>query len=230
MLVREGDKAWQATGQVEFLASALKAGEEIRLGLGRTALGSTVDALVPPACPDPTAFGIESGYFDRAVDGARRWERRQRLLPEAMRCSAMCSAVSLGMVISLAVFPVAALGLGTVLVLIAISEAVHDSWLKRHVYNPTYNPEPDAYERYAVERARYETEVSTVYVSHNWLYHSRPYCGRMQNSWVMLKWEAVVRGAKPCCHCGHFSVRPKALPRPFGSGCLPEEVSCDGSV
>lgn len=227
--VREENEGWQEAKQVPFLSAAFTFWDS--LGNVPDILRANATALVPPVPPDPATFGIEPGYFEKAVEGARQWESRRHLLSRPIRCVVVLAAIVIGIgacyvnsqrVTAQSLVLTGCLCLGAATILITIAEGTHDARLLRQFYNPKYNPRPDAYRHYALEYAKYETEVTMVYVSRRWIYHSRRYCCNMEYRRAMLKWEAVARHATPCSHCGHFSMRAKLLPKPFGNGVLPK--------
>ena len=109
---------------------------------------------------------------------------------------------------------------------IATIEDIRGAKLKRNIYDPTYNPNPEGYQKYAAAFAEYEKELSQVYLSNYWIYHSVPYCCGMRYRWAMQKWQATARNAMSCSNCGHLLqvIRRRELPRPFGRAFLPKEL------
>ena len=184
-----------------------------------------------PVPPNPAAFGVGPGYYERAIEGVRLWNKRKPRIPEWAKWILRAVCVISGIAIllttddsSLEFESLATYAFFSFLVAelpIRVTEAIYDAHLKRTVFNPKYNPHPDGYKKYAIEYAKYETEVTNVYVSRNWLYHSNKFCSGMMSYEVTPKWKAEARGATPCLKCGYFSIRPKILPPPFGRGYLP---------
>jgi curved DNA-binding protein CbpA len=192
---------------------------------------NTAPTASPPSPPDPVSFGIDRDYFERAVEGSRLWKNREHRIANRtkwiLRLLFLVGAASISAaatwphleVLSLFLSPAIAILVAEVPV--RIIEGMHDSRLRRDIFDPRYNPNPSGYRQYALKCAEYQAEVATVYVSKSWIYHSRQFCSRMYTSWAMPKWEAVATHARPCSHCGHFSILPRQLPPPFGDGYIP---------
>lgn len=186
-----------------------------------------------PVPPDPAAFGIGADYYDTAAEGARQWTRRNHFVPESIRWIARGVTVIGGIAVGVMAtdrhchlpFLVGAtyLSLLGMAIVIEIVEALHDFRLLRDYYGPRFNPNPESYRKYAIEVAKYETNVATVYVSKNWICHSSKYCSGMMRYWEMPRWKA--QRIRSCYKCGYFIARPKELPRPFGKGFLPNSES-----
>jgi hypothetical protein len=183
-----------------------------------------------PVPPNPVSFGIDPNYLERAIEGARLWNERKPRIPEeikwALRAVCVISGVTIMVAVSGESFEAessilpAFISLIVAEVPIRVIEAIHDSRLLKSVYNPKYNPNPEGYKKYAEAYAEYESSVSEVYVSRNWLYHSNKFCSGMMSYEAMPKWKATAIRASPCQKCGYFSMRPKILPAPFGRGYL----------
>lgn len=187
----------------------------------------------PPDPPLPAAYGIEPGYLERAVEGARIWKMRKPTVPERGKWTLRAACITLGVTACLATVDgsvrgqqIAVYAIASFLVAevpIRVIEAMRDRHFHRTVLGPKYNPNPDGYNKYAVAYAKYETEISTVYISRNFIAHSNRYCSRMMSYTQRPNWEVDKVGTRRCCKCGHFTVRPKLLPPPFGTGHLPTE-------
>jgi curved DNA-binding protein CbpA len=194
---------------------------------------NTAPKASPPSPPDPISFGVSRDYFERAVKGSRLWKKREHRIPNKVKWLLRVAFLAGAALISAAAtwphLEVLTLFLSPAIVLLVaevpvrIIEGVHDSRLKRDIFNPRYNPNPSGYKQYAAKYAEYQAQVATVYVSKNWIYHSRQFCSRMYTSWAMPKWEAVATHAQPCSHCSHFSIFPRRLPPPFGDGYIPSD-------
>jgi hypothetical protein len=193
------------------------------------------DGLTQPTPPVPDSFGIDARYYERAIEGARGWAR-DKSLPSALKWGIRVVVFLLpGAFVILQDGWPAAFGLCLALIVvtlgigqgaIAVIERVRGSRLQRTIYDPQYNPNPEAYRKYAAAYAEYESQLSEVFLSSHWIYHSISYCCGMRYPWTLPKWRAVVKGAKPCINCGHLATpRPgRELPRPFGKAYLPEEL------
>lgn len=192
---------------------------------------NTAPKASPPSPPDPAFFGIDRDYFERAVEGSRLWKNREHRIKNRtkwlLRLLFLVGAASISVAATwphleiLSLFLSPAIAILVAEVPVRIIESVHDSRLRRNIFNPRYNPNPSGYKQYTAKYAEYQAEVATVYVSKSWIYHSRQFCSRMYTSWAMPKWEAVATHARPCSHCGHFSILPRQLPPPFGDGYIP---------
>jgi len=148
---------------------------------------------VQPSAPDPNRFGINPGYLEHAIAGARQWKKRKRAVPKEVRVAIWGIYSIGGLIIVFTLFtpneifvnkgPIALVVLALIVfseVPIALVEGVHDKRLRREVFDPTYNPNPEGYDKYAAEYAKYESLIASVFVSRNWLYHSNPFvaaCG-----------------------------------------------------
>jgi curved DNA-binding protein CbpA len=195
--------------------------------------------IAPPIPPRSADFGIADDYFDRALEGAHAWEKRPPALPLSVVTSIRVSAWATGF---------ALLGFGSVLTaplnfvpmwlwlaiplaaesfLKSIS-AKHDARLRKDLFDPQYNPDPESYAQYALELARYEQEFTAVYVTRSgYRFHRYRYCGNMISSFEVPLYVATAKGYTACSRCGHLPLRPRLLPSPFGAGAAPppkEEV------
>jgi hypothetical protein len=188
-----------------------------------------------PIPPDPSSFGIDAKYFEIAVEGARAWAERKRLPRWAKwltRGALVCTLGAIGLYADgagTALGLILAFGLLTLLLaegVIHTLEEIRGRKLKRTVFDPRYNPNPEAYRRYAAEYANYESQLAEVFLSDYWVYHSNRDCCGMRYRWSMGKWQAIAKGARPCTNCGHLLRVPprRELPRPFGTAFLPEEL------
>lgn len=190
----------------------------------------------PPVPPNPLDFDIDSGYYEKAVEGARAWKKRRRLLPDALKAMIFIVFAGAGSVISV---------FGSVLQLAAIRDVagfawivggvvgyalsvgvqqLHDNHMLRFEFNPRYNPSPSAYAQFAVALAEYEAEIGDVHLTRTGsCYHSSIYCSGTMSSFALPRYEAKARGYRPCSHCGYVAIRTKLLPPPFGTGAMPED-------
>jgi hypothetical protein len=189
-----------------------------------------------PQPPAPREFEITPNYYERAVEGAQLWEKRKRVLHPKVSTAIQVIAwlggfgVTIGAASSglewlkalapFAWFAIPIMVSGT----IGALEAHSDGKQLKSVFNPKYNPHPDRYAKYAEAYAAYEAEMVTVHVSSTGTFHSNPWCCGMMSSTPLPKWEAALR-YRACSHCGHFTIRPKRLPRPFGPERLPTTPS-----
>jgi hypothetical protein len=200
-----------------------------------TAKGSVIS---PPIPPNPSDFGIDSAYWDRAVEGARVWMQRESFVPKTVMTSIRVSGWLAGGALfafgltraGQAVLPLPALlwfcipiGIESI---IALLSTRHDTWLRNTVIDPIYNPAPDAYGQFAQEYAWYEAEFTTIYVARTgYRFHGNQFCGTMNDPFELPKYEATAKGYTPCSRCGHIGVKPRLLPPPFGRGPEPPPVA-----
>jgi hypothetical protein len=188
-----------------------------------------------PEPPDPGSFGIDGKYYERAVEGARTWASHRRLpkwlkwtirstfflLPGPLVVFTSDWGSAVGVILASSIVT-----LGIAQGVIVTIEDIRGAKLKRNIYEPSYNPNPEGYRKYAAAYAEYENELSPVYLSNYWIYHSNPYCCGMRYRWSLQKWQAAARKATACSNCGHL-LRVYArleLPRPFGRAFLREEL------
>jgi hypothetical protein len=183
---------------------------------------------VSPTSPDPTAFGIDAGYWERAHVGAQAWQQREHRIPHRVKWLTRAIAGVVGIALSFVLFWLrwqqVAQVVWLVLPLLAelslrLVEYIRDAHLLRYKYNPLYNPNPAGYEAYAAACAKYEAETMIVYVTCDALFHAQKTCQAMSSYDPMPKWFARLRKAQPCPRCAPaFIVTPKLLPPPFGKG------------
>ncbi len=152
-----------------------------------------------PTPPDPNLYGIGFGYLERAIAGAVEWRQRKHKLSTRQRwiirsiCGVTCGAI-----------PIIFTG-------------------NHAFFAPRYNPNPEGYAKYSAQLAQFETKTANVFLSRQGIYHSRSSCCGMTNYYTLPKWQAVAHHASQCSHCGHFTIRQKELPPPFGNGYLPKD-------
>lgn len=188
-----------------------------------------------PTPPNSRDFGIDPKYFDKAVEGARAWKKRRKLLPDVLQAIIFFAFAGAGVLISLfesapelaPIKSVASFGwiVGLVLgyMLSFGVQQLHDKHLLNTEFNPRYNPNPLAYAKYAEAVAEYEAEISDVHLTRTGsCYHSKNYCSGTMGTYDLPRYEAIARGYRPCSHCGYFKIRTKPLPSPFGQASLPE--------
>jgi hypothetical protein len=199
------------------------------------ATAESAEGQAPPIPPDPALYGISPGYLERAIEGARLWRNRERRIPKWLKWAIPIACISVGVALPLALamphsefHTIAAFAWCAFLlsqIPIVVIEKMHDSHLKRAIFNPQYNPNPEGYNTYAIEYAKYETAIATVYVSRNWKYHLNISCCGMNTYYSIPKWLAVARGSSACSHCGYRAMPIRRLPPPFGNGFLPQVAS-----
>lgn len=195
--------------------------------------GDPLRGNVCPVAPDPTAFRIEAGYRERAMEGAQAWQQREHRIPNRIKWGTRAIGVVIGVTISTVcfqwglnqpaffawlLFPVLGeLGLRVI-------ERIRDAHLLRYKFNPLYNPNPAGYQAYAAEKAKYEAQMMTVYVTRNAIFHAQKTCQGVSSHDAMPQWFARLRNAQPCPHCKRaFSVATKQLPPPFGKASFPHK-------
>lgn len=191
--------------------------------------------LKPPPAPNPRDFGIEKNYFDRAVEGALEWQKRRKAIPPSVAFTlriaswlAFLGLLGFGMTDAgkdVLVIP-AIFWIGIPVVTASIISAIedkHDKHLRKAVFDPKYNPNPEAYNKFATEQARHDIELSTVYVPRSGCrFHTDRFCGNMNSPFDVQKYVATAKGYTPCSRCGYLRLRPRSLPSPFGSGPAPQ--------
>ncbi len=182
---------------------------------------------VCPSPPNPAAFGIDSGYLERAMEGAQAWMLREHRIPDKVKWMTRVSCGLVGITISTLLFGTQGLGqlaLFAWFVLplfgelsIRMIERIRDAHLLRYKFNPLYNPNSTGFREYAQAQAEYESDTVVVYVARDSIFHAQKTCQGRSRYEPMPKWFAVFKNAKPCSSCGRFSgVAPKRLPPPFG--------------
>lgn len=183
---------------------------------------------VCPAPPDPTTFGIDTGYLQRAQKGAQAWQQREHRIPHRVkwltRMTTLFTGILLcGVFIGLGYRAVAALAWLALPLLAELSmyaiERLRDAHLLRYKYNPLYNPNPAGYQAYAAANAKYEADTMIVFVTRDAIFHAQKGCQAMTSYDPMPKWFAQLRNAQPCRNCARdLDVTPRPLPIPFGRG------------
>ena len=186
---------------------------------------------VCPAPPKHAAFGIDTGYLTRAVEGAQAWQQREHRIPDQAKWMTRAGCGLVGSTVSILFFRSewlrkVALFAWFVLPLLGelslrLIERIRDAHLLRYKFNPLYNPNPAGFQSYAKAQAQYESDTVPVYVSPDAIFHAQKTCQGISRYEPMPKWFALFKNAKPCSRCGRFvSAEPKQLPPPFGNGKL----------
>jgi|GEM_PF-2243538 len=194
--------------------------------------------ISPPIPPNPSDFGIDSAYWDRVLEGAYAWRQRKPFLSKTISTSIRVSGWLAGGALfalgstpagqaTLAIPPFLWFGIPITIESLFVSFSTrHDAWLRKTVFDPTYNPAPDAYSQFAQEYARYEAEFTKVYVARTgYRFHGNQFCGNMSGPFELPKYVATAKGYTPCSRCSYITVRPRLLPPPFGRGPEPPPVA-----
>lgn len=191
---------------------------------------------VCPAAPDPVSFGIDAGYWERALEGAQAWKLREHRIPKQVKWMTRILCGLVGITISLVFFRTQGTGMLALFAWFALPllgelcirliERIRDAHLLRYKFNPLYNPNPAGYNSYAEAQAQYEAETVLVYVSRDAIYHAKKTCPSLSSYEPMPIWFARLRKAHACPQCGRFlRVAPKRLPPPFGKGDVPHNAT-----
>lgn len=188
-----------------------------------------------PIAPCPADYGIGANYFLQAVEGAKAWKMRKKALPKALsvtiRVASWIAGLSLfGICLTdwgkyLFIIPYYGWIMVPVMVesVIAGIEARHDKGLRDYEFDPKYNPNPAGWAEYALEVAKWENQKEEVYIPNSgYCFHRNKWCSSMRSPREVPKYLAEAKGYTACSHCGHFSLRPKVLPHPFGPGKMPD--------
>lgn len=181
-----------------------------------------------PPPPSPTDYGIGGDYLTKATEGAAAWQLRKPFIAPwlqfAVRLGSWLGGSAIAFYRGVLEFhiPESALAWSWLAVpflaecALQAVESMGDARRLKSRFNPEFNPNPSGYGRYADALAKSETQLSSVYVSRSWKYHTDPHCYGMTNSSEMPRWDAERRNAQACSRCGFYSHRAIPLPPPFG--------------
>lgn len=183
---------------------------------------------VCPSPPNPAAFGIDSRYLKRAMEGAQAWKQREDRIPDKVKWLTRIACSIVGITLSIVFFNAPFLALKKTAplwfvlpllgeVVVRVIEKIRDAYLLRYKFNPLYNPNPAGFKAYAKAYAKYESDTVEVYVARDGIFHAYKTCQGLTRYEPMPKWFALLRNTRPCPRCGRIlSVMPKRLPPPFG--------------
>lgn len=187
-----------------------------------------------PKAPNPQDFGIDADYFDRAVRGAIEWEKRKKVVSNDIAdfFRTLFYSIAFGMFCLgrveivrdwIEIPSLICIAIPVFLeILISLINSNNDIRLLKEVFNPKYNPNYEDYNRFAIEKSKYDIEIMPVYIPKNgYRFHRNAFCGNMNTPIKVEKYMATQKGYTPCSRCGYLAPRPRLLPPPFGHGSKP---------